>query len=266
MHVVALMKLGGPMEPEAAALAVDLGIAPYDARMLLTGTPPCIVSTVAEQARAQDLAGRMQRRGNGVVCLDGARIVATEAMTSMRRFRLEPQGIGAGGEQGDAWLPYEDVFAILRAVHRTTMAHKETVVERKMRPGAALMTGGVVMSSTTKKEIDQKQDDRENVLYLFRRSGERPWILQETQAKYTGLGADLQPTSVLNFQRTIKILRERMTFATYDDRLVGVRRIPERISSNVAGTRSEVTSGSGVDLLAHVLASWIASSHETPYR
>ncbi len=264
MHVVALMKLGAPLEVESVALARDLGVAPYDARMLVTGTPPCVVATLAED-RAKDLAGKMRLRGHGVVELDTARVVAAEDMTSMRRFTLDTSGVG-GGEDGRAWLPYEDVFAILRTVHRRSKVHKEKVVERTFEAGTALMTGGLKMTSKKTTEIDEKVEEKEGVVYFFRRSGERPWVLHEAGTRYTGLGPALLATQVLNFQRTLDILRQRMTFATYDDRLVSVKKVPERATSNANGTKLETSSGGGVDLLAHVLASWIASSHQTPYR
>jgi hypothetical protein len=144
--------------------------------------------------------------------------------------------------------------------------HKEKVVERTFKPGTAIMTGGLKMTSKKTTEIDEKQEEKEGVVYFFRRSGERPWVLMEGSTRYTGLGPALLSTQILNFQRTIEILRQRMTFATYDDRLLSVKKVPERSSSNANGTRLETSSGSGVDLLAHILASWIASSHETPYR
>lgn len=109
--------------------------------------------------------------------------------------------------------------------------------------------------------LTTKLEDRENVAYFFRRSGERPWILRERHASYTGLGAERTAVAFANFTRTIGRLRESCPMAVFDDRLVR-RRVAERAlpDSLVRSSRD------GMDLLAHLLALTLASQAGSPYR
>jgi len=93
----------------------------------------------------------------------------------------------------------------------------------------AIATGGLIMSKKTTREVTTKTETREQVLYLFRKSGGAPWILRERAARYMGLGADLRPTSLENFGTTIRRLRELAPLAFYDERLMSGR--PVRCTS-----------------------------------
>lgn len=101
---------------------------------------------------------------------------------------------------------------------------------------------------------------REPVVYFFRRSGEKPWLLRERHASYVGLGDERTPIAFANFTRTIARVRANAAMAVYDDRLAR-RRVAERIID--IGERS---SRNGMDLLAHLLAMTIASQGGSPYR
>jgi hypothetical protein len=163
-------------------------------------------------------------------------------MTSLRDFYLDADEIRASAAS-PAGLPYARIGAILRATHRRTLETTEKVSERKFRPGMAALTGGLVLSKKTTREVTTHTDQREQVLYLFRTDGERPWILREREAHYGSLGEDLRPTSRENFQTIIRLLRERSHIAAYDDRLTTGRSI-----------RGVADGSDATDLLAHLLA------------
>jgi len=170
-------------------------------------------------------------------------------MTALRDFQLEPDALVAdtSGER----LPYDDMLALLRASHRTTSVRTEDVKERKFRPGMAIATGGLVLSKTTTREVTSRSETRQQVLYLFRRSGAVPMILRERGARYRGLGAELRPTSLENFATTIRRLRERAPRAFYDERLMSGRPI-----------RGVVEGIPAADILAYLLAAWAAKTHD----
>jgi hypothetical protein len=70
-----------------------------------------------------------------------------------------------------------------------------------------------------------------------------------------------------NFLIAIELLRERAPHAAYDERLVG-RKVPERLcqaaSRGISRERTvETTSAAGMDLVAHLLAMWLAKSRST---
>jgi hypothetical protein len=118
------------------------------------------------------------------------------------------------------------------------------------------------MTKTVKKESHAATEERDDVLYVFRRSGAPSWLLREGGvADWSGHGQPLAASRFENFRLTVGALRAKAQGAMFDDRLL-TRRVQERASLAVgAGTKS-ITSSSdaSVDLLAHVLALWIARS------
>lgn len=261
MFVVAVLEVRGRIEDEAAALAADLAITAYDARLLLAAGTPAVVRTTEDKAQALDLLARLRARGHGAVACDSAAVVASGAMVAMRRFRLGAAAMTLDDRPGEQ-LPYDDVLALVAAVHRTR-AHTEThVSEKKLSIARAVITSGLSMTKTVKKESHAAVEERENVLYLFRRSGAPPWLLREGGVgDWSGHGQPLAASRLENFRLTVGALRARATGATFDDRLV-TRKVQERASLAVgAGTKSVTTSSDAtVDLLAHLLALWIARS------
>lgn len=163
-------------------------------------------------------------------------------MTELRSFRMDATGLRAD-DDSPAQLPYEDIGALLRAVHRSTSRTTEKITERKFRPAMAALTGGLVLSKKVSREVTTETTQHEQVLYVFRKSGSPAWILRERSAHYGGLGTDLRPTSVENFQTTIRRIRERAPDAAYDERLMNGRAV-RGVAEGVAAT----------DILAHLLS------------
>jgi hypothetical protein len=260
VHVVALVELAGPAEAEAAALAADLGTTAYEERLKLATGLPVIVLRSAEAEPAEALLAKMRTRGHGVIGCDASDVVPASAMVPMRRFAFEPDALSLPDVPG-ARLPWDDVLALFRAMHTTHTETRTVTKARKFSAGQALLTGGLVMTKTVASEERSESTERDQVLYVFRAGGETPWILRERGAQYTGLGAEIQPSSAQNFLTTIARLRKAAPGAVYDERLMSPRNAPIRASR--AGTRSNEShvqsSGGGVDLLAHLLARWIAT-------
>ena len=257
MFAVALAELHRTAEEEATDLAEDLACTVYDARLLLAGGLPAIVRKTPDRAQALDLLARLRARGHGAVACDVAACVASAAMGAMRRFRLEADAIAL--DEGGDRLPYEDVLALVAAVHRSRTETETKSREVKFSMGRALMTSGMSMTKTVTKESHATTEQRESVLYVFRRSGATPWLLREHGTTWAGNGLPLAPTASENFKATVAALRARAPGAAYDDRLV-TRRVGERAAlSGGAGTTTVKTSSDGaIDLLAHVLALWLA--------
>ncbi len=261
MFVVAIAELAGRLEDEATALGADLGATAYDARKLHASGLPAVVRTTGDKAQALDLLARLRARGHGAVACDSAAVVASGAMVAMRLFRLGPAAATLDDRPGEA-LPYDDVLAIVAAAHRTRAQTETSVSEKKLSIARAVVTSGLSMTKTVKKESHAATDDRDNVLYLFRRSGAPPWLLREGGVgDWSGHGQPLAASRLENFRLTVGALRAMAPGATFDDRLV-TRKVQERASLAVGAGSKSITSSSdaSVDLLAHLLALWIARS------
>ena len=259
MHIVAIAELATPLEAEAAALAADLGTTLYEERLnLLTGLPTVVLTTV-DRAEAQALLAKIRARKHRAMAIDAASVMACEAMIPLRGFVLEPDRIIAGEHQ----LPYGEITALLRAMHRTnTETHSETKT-RQFSAGKALLTGGLAFSKTVTKEAKSAVQASEQVLYVFRGEGETPWLLRERGTSYAGLGAALTVSSAQNFLATIAHLRKRAPAAVYDERLLNPRGASNRLtrSGTAKASTLSTSSASGVDTLAHLLALSIARAH-----
>jgi hypothetical protein len=274
VDVVAVFELASSVDEAAAAIANDLGVGvtAYEVRLQLTGGLPAVVLTTADRARALDLLSKLRARGHSALACDGGAVLGSASMVSMRRFRLDEAGVQASDRpEGDpnARLPYDDVLALLPASHRTRVEKTTEVKDKRFDMTRAIMTSGIVLRKTTTRDVVQRSELRERVLYVFRRSGATPWILHEAGTNYAALGAHLRPSQYENFLTALGILRERAAKATYDDRLTSRRNFPERATlTPTGGGRSHgatLSSDYGVDLAAHLLALWIAKT-QRPYR
>jgi hypothetical protein len=263
MYVVALAEWKAAADVVATELALDLGINVYEARLMLASGTPALLRSTSDKAQALDLATRLRERGHDVAFCDTSEVVLSRAMTSMRRFRLGPTciEIDAGPSLAHAGappdrLPYDDIGPLIAAVHRKRVANEGESSDRKLSVGRAIMSGGIVMTKTVKRETRSTTEDREQVLYVFRRSDAQPWILREHGTNWIGHGRPLAPTAAQNFRIASQALRERAPRAPYDDRLVGRKSAPERMAvvGGMAGATTTTTSETGVDLLAHLLA------------
>ena len=157
----------------------------------------------------------------------------------------------------------------MRASHRQLTETRVEGTKSQFSASRAIATGGLMMSSKVKTDTTSTVEEKEQVLYVFPRSGAMPWILRETSTNYSGLGSALGPSRAQNFASTVRMLRERMPRATFDERLVSAKRIGEKVTSRgtrESGKATSSSSESGVDLLAHILATWISQSSGTPYR
>lgn len=261
MFVVALAELATPVDAEAPLLAKDLGVTAYEARLRLLAGLPSVVLQTPDKERALAALGALRARGHGAIACAAAAVVASEAMISMKRFELDPGGVRAPDHDG-ALLPWDDVLALVRASHRTRTDTTVETKEKKLRPGMAIATGGLVLSKTVTKKVTTSTEAREQVLYVFRRSGQTPFLLHEAGTRYAALGADVSPTSLENFNRTVALLRARAHTAAYDDRLM-TRKVSDAARAGGSGT------GETIDLLAHLVALWIARREREgagPYR
>jgi hypothetical protein len=246
VFVVAILELTG--RPDGLPrLATELGTTLYELKLTLGAGLPAVVLATVDAALAEHALQTIEAHGYEAELCDRRTIWASDRMTEVREFRLEPDALvaSASGER----LPYDDMLALLRASHRTATTTTESVKDRKFRPGMAIATGGLVLSKTTTREVTTRRETREQVLYLFRRSGDAPMILRERTARYAGLGADLRPTSLENFATTVKHLRERAPRAFYDERLMSGRPI-----------RGVLEGIPATDLLAHLLAAHAAKT------
>ncbi|HEY0250173.1 MAG TPA: hypothetical protein VGC41_01560 [Kofleriaceae bacterium] len=230
--VVAVVKLGAVIEVEAKALAADLELTPYEAKMKLASGVPAIVLSTTDEDAAQKLGAGLRSRGSRAIVLRASAVVPIAKMIRVRSFQLESTGLATDEDE----LPWSDISCLVRARSRTQHDTTEVIKQKKFDPVRAVASGGLVMRSTQKREVVTHHETSEQVLYMFRASGETPWVLREQGTNYSGLGPAAAATANLNIGIACDLIRARATGARFDDSLL---------------RRHGVTD---VDLFAHLIA------------
>lgn len=220
MFLVAIGELGTSVEDEATALAKDLALTAFESRLLLAEGMPAIVLRTPDRARALALLAALRGRGHEAVACDAAAVVALASMTSVDDFEFGALALRSGG----ADLPYDDVLVLLPMTRKRKITTTEKTTETKFRIGAAIATGGIVMSKKVTHEVTRSHEDREQLLCAFRKTTQPPWLLTERGLDYARLGPSAAHGQSENFLRVVAMLRERTPRALYDDRLLRFRK------------------------------------------
>jgi hypothetical protein len=239
MYVVAIAELGSA-DADLRQLAVDLGTTLYELRLVLNAGLPAVVLLTVDVSAAANAARAIERHGHRVVSGDRRQLASSQSMTSIVDVAFDPAELRAGNTRDDH-LPYAEIFALVRATQRSEQKVVREEKERKLRPAMGIATGGLILTKTTTRQVVTHAETREQVLYIFTHSG-TPWILREQAARYAGLGAELAPQSLVNFETTLRLLRERAPGAAYDARLMNTRSV-RGIADGAAAT----------DLLANLI-------------
>jgi len=246
VHIVALTEVAQPTDAALAPVAAVVGSSAYDVRLILNGGLPAVVLVTDDGARAARVVAELALQGHRAFTCDRASITPSAKMTAIRVIDFGPDGI-APAEGLRERFPYSDILCILRATHAKTTEVVSQVKERKLRPGMAIATGGLIMTKTTSREVRSTEEQRQQALYIFRRNGQAPWILRERETNYSGLGSKLAPSAVQNFATAIQELRALAPQAAYDERLLKSR--------PVRGVNAGIEA---VDVCAHILAADLA--------
>jgi hypothetical protein len=212
------VKLGAPLDVEAKALATDLGSTPYETKMKLSAGVPAIVLSTTDHDAAQELAQKLRARGTRAIVVRSSAVVPIGKMVRVRNFQLDGDGLSING--GEDQLPWDDLSALVRARSRTQHDSTEIVKEKKFDLGRAIASGGLVMRSVQKRQVVTHHETSEQVLYMFRASGDTPWVMREQGTNFSGLGSLAQPTSNLNIGIACDQIRARASGARYDDSLM----------------------------------------------
>jgi hypothetical protein len=225
MQLLAITELGDTQNESLRTLADELGTTLYELRLLLNAGLPAVVLATVDGARAAAAKEALVRRRHRVVAVDRQEMTPSAEMTALRDFSFAPDALVASAAEPPERLAFADIGALVRATHRTSSTSVTETTERKLRPGMAIATGGLVLSGKVKKEVSTTTVAHDSVLYIFPRGLRGAFILRERLARYAGLGSKLHPTSLENFATATERLRQLAPHAAFDDRLKTARPI-----------------------------------------
>jgi hypothetical protein len=209
--------------PAIALLVAQAGLAPAEARMRLAPEPPALILR-QEDAIAAALAEALTKAGAPALAVD---LEKRQASVLARSFELGPGQVTFFGRTGDETeLGYGEIRLILRGLRMTSSEVVKTETTRKFDIGKAIMTQGLMVTKTHKREVRSEVKNAYHAAMLYGR--ETSVLLDEAELTYQSLGPALKPSRVENLNLLVGELRKRATTARYDDRLLrmGSRPLP----------------------------------------
>jgi hypothetical protein len=222
MNIVALYGLKDDREKMSGILADALGVTKVEtlSRLRIPGSGPLIVRLFADCDQADILAARLRSGGFQTVVLNDADIAALAGGRTVKKFVLGEGDLRIEStDGGNLAIAYQDIDLILRGTAISVRTETETTRKRSLSLGRAVLTGGLVMTKTTKTVHDVTTGEREGFLTLF--SSNTPVLFfRDSILAYESLGPSMKPFRSANFSYLTAELRRRCTGATYDERLV----------------------------------------------
>src|SRR5918999_562824 len=154
MYVVAIHYAPGAGTALEKVLAEALGKTLYEARARLSNPEggPVVVGNFATIEPAYAFAGRLRANAIIPILLMPEDIETDARRFLVRSFQLGEQGITATSRQGESLeLAYHEIELMLRGVRIDERIKVQRTEERRFSPVRAVVTGGMVLSKTTRK-------------------------------------------------------------------------------------------------------------------
>lgn len=221
MNVVAIYDLPEVKESLGDKLASALDVTVFEAlsRLRTPGNGPIVVAVFSDTGPAHQLVEKLSASGFHAIHLADDEIVAEVRHPSVKRFSLGEGAMHVETPQGaDLDIPYLDVQLVIRGTRIAVSTSTETVKNRSFSLGRAVLSGGMVLSKTTKTVRETTHQERENFFTLYTKAG--ACTFNEKGVVYDSLGPALQPASAANFGYLVGELRRRCAGAVYDERLM----------------------------------------------
>ncbi len=222
MNIVAIYNLDKVEDRLTKALAEALGKTVYEARSLLRVPQggPSIVAVFQELVKAEDSAAKLRTNGFDAVILRDEEIESDKARFLTMSFEFTGESLNVRSREGQGFvLPYRDIRLMLYGIGCSIHTETETVKKRKFNLGKALMTSGLMMTSSTSREVSTEEKYRERFLYIYA-PDRKTVVLRENALKYDSLGKALQLSRTANFNYIVSELKRLSPDALFDDRLL----------------------------------------------
>jgi hypothetical protein len=222
VHVVAISELAPGFEAKSGALASVLGAAPVDLlfRLRAVWPGPLVVGTAANEAGAAALAASVAGAGFAPLVIAPDSWETDEARFVVRSPGFPDAVLLVESRQGERRsTALADVDLVIRGTMGASFVETATTSERKLSVGKAVLTGGLLLSSTVTKTTRQQTDTREGFVHLYA-PGRPPVVLRESALTYEGFGTRRLSSRAANFAALAAELRRRCPAAVFDERLL----------------------------------------------
>ena len=222
MYIVALHYAPGKGDVMAGPLADASDKTLYEARARLSDPEggPAVVGNFAEIEPAYAFAGRLRANGLIPILLTPEEVESDARRFLVRSFEIGENAITAVSRQEQTVeRSYREIDLVLRGVRLEERTEIKRTEQRKFSPSRALLTGGLVLTKTTRKAEPVTTEEREDFLHLYS-GGDPPLVFRSGGLNFRSLGAELRPSTAANYSYLVETLRRALPHARYDERLV----------------------------------------------
>ena len=205
----------------AGPLADASGKTLYEARARLSDPEggPAVVGNFAEIEPAYAFAGRLRANGLIPILLTPEEVESDARRFLVRSFEIGEHAITAVSRQGQTVeRSYREIDLVLRGVRLEERTEIKRTEQRKFSPSRALLTGGLVLTKTTRRAEPVTTEEREDFLHLYS-GGAPPLVFRSGALNFRSLGAELRPSTAANYSYLVETLRRALPHARYDERL-----------------------------------------------
>ncbi len=215
------MIVRSPPDPGAFARAAGItGLVVADVRRRLAGSLPRVLLSDASGTGLAAAGEALTEAGFGVLTCEPRDVPTDRDRVVARSLDFHPGEVVVVDGLGNQHVCPVTAIELLQRGNRVTVA-VETVksTERRFDPARAVLSGGILLTKKVETRSTVERESRQAFLLIQRRDGEPEIILYERKLQYHFLGAEMQPTSFANLQRTAERLRTAAPVAAFDDRV-----------------------------------------------
>jgi len=209
-------------EPELIAeVAAIVNRDTYETRLLFAGQIPRIIAQCQSTQVAQAMAQRLTDLGLlAIVCNDSELHTPLQSFMAYTMEFKEKEILFWDKAGQERRIESKDVFLILKGRKHTYIEEEKTKTKVKFSLPATLLTGGIPIWRGVKKQVKDTSLRSEYFIRLYdRKSSETSVEILQGHIEYSLLGAEMNFSSLVNFDTLTAKLREVFQQAIFDDRL-----------------------------------------------
>ncbi|MGD9115565.1 MAG: hypothetical protein PVJ61_00060 [Dehalococcoidia bacterium] len=202
-------------------VAAVIDKSPAHAQLLLASKLPRIIAHADNALLAETMVKELGKLGlKAIACSDSelCRLPDTFPVQTLEFGKKEVNFRDSAG--GEISLAAGDIFLIVTGRIESSLEIKTTRSRGKFSWGRTLMLGGAPAWKTVRETTTEKSGQTEDFARLYSRQADQPVVeLLQHELTYTCLGDERAVSSVANFEKMLRRLREAFPKAVFDDRL-----------------------------------------------
>jgi len=219
---LALIPLVAPETGVITEVAAIIGKEPYGTRLLLAGKVPKIVARYESKQTAESVTQKL--RDLGLVPILCTELELCRSSEGFIAHTLEVrQGCvlfyGWGGQKRE--MKSREVFLIIKGRKEGYVTKEKTEATRKFSLTGTILTGGIPIWRTEKKQVKESSPVAEYFARLYTRKSSEPAVeIIHNQADYSFLKGEMASSSLANFNIVVTKLQQAFPKAIFDDNLM----------------------------------------------